>query len=96
MKCNKLVRNLMKDEKVTLDAMKNALGYKTVSGVSERLRQDDRNMRVDVLIKMLDYLGYDLIARRREVTVVKENGRDRVIFPEWVIDFEDKEVTDNG
>lgn len=37
-----------------------ALGYKAQSGLSERLRGD---MRVSVVIRILDALGYELVVR---------------------------------
>lgn len=93
MKCNDVVRSLMKKEGVTYQDMQQALGYKTVSGVSERLRPNTaNNMRVDVLVKMLDYLGYDLIIRRRKVDVIEENGRQIATFPEWTVDNPEKEA----
>lgn len=82
MKCNEVVRKIMKAEGKTFDAMRDMLNYKTASGVSERLRG---NMTVDTLLKMLDVLGYDVVIRRRKAVIKEEHGRDVAEIPEYTI-----------
>ena len=98
MKCNEIIRKIMKDESVTYKDLQIALNYKTVSGVSERLRtgRTGNKMGVDVTLKMLDYLGYELIIRRKEVVKSEENGRIKAWFPEYVISSTEEGGKDDG
>lgn len=70
MTANDVIRMRMKDQKVTSKDLSKALGYKSGSAVRQRLIG---NMRVDILINMLDALGCELVIRPKE-----EEG-------EWVI-----------
>lgn len=82
MKCNEIVRKVMKDEGMTYEMMKDVLNYKTVSGVSERLRG---NMTIDTLLKMLGALGYDVVIRRRKAIIKEDGGRDVAEIPEYTV-----------
>ena len=57
----KIIQDIMENStpKVTLDVLRDRLGYKTVSGVSERLR--GKSMKVDTFVNFLDALGYEVI-----------------------------------
>ena len=57
----KIIQDIMENStpKVTLDVLRDKLGYKTVSGVSERLR--GKSMKVDTFVNFLDALGYEVI-----------------------------------
>lgn len=59
----KIIQNIMENStpKVTLDVLRDKLGYKTISGVSERLR--GKSMKVDTYVSFLDALGYELIVQ---------------------------------
>ena len=59
----KIIQDIMENStpKVTLDVLRDRLGYKTVSGVSERLR--GKSMKVDNYVKFLDALGYELVVQ---------------------------------
>lgn len=57
-----IIKDIMKQStpKVTLDVLRERLGYKTVSGVSDRLSRG-KSMKVDTYIQFLDALGYEVI-----------------------------------
>lgn len=59
-----IIRDIMKNStpKVTLDVLRDKLGYKTVSGVADRLNRG-KSMKVDNYINFLDALGYELIVQ---------------------------------
>ena len=58
--------------KVTIDVLRERLGYKTVSGVSERLR--GKSMKVDTFVKFLDALGYEVIVQPKTTRPAKEGS----------------------
>lgn len=58
--------------KVTLDVLKDRLGYKTISGVSERLK--GKSMKVDTFVNFLDALGYELVVQPKTVRPAKEGS----------------------
>lgn len=58
--------------KVTFDVLKDKLGYKTVSGVSERLK--GKSMKVDTFVKFLDALGYELVVQPKTARPVKKGS----------------------
>lgn len=59
----KIIQDIMENStpKVTLDVLRSKLGYKTISGVSERLR--GKSMQVDTYVNFLDALGYEVIVQ---------------------------------
>lgn len=59
----KIIQDIMENStpKVTLDVLRDKLGYKTISGVSERLR--GKSMKVDTYVNFLDALGYEVIVQ---------------------------------
>lgn len=59
----KIIQEIMENStpKVTLDVLRDRLGYKTVSGVSERLR--GKSIKVDNYVRFLDALGYELVVQ---------------------------------
>lgn len=58
----KTVVEIMKTRGFTYELLAKKLGYKTTSGVSERLR-GAQDMRVDTLIKFLEQMDCELIIR---------------------------------
>ena len=57
-----IIRDIMKQStpRITLDVLRDRLGYKTVSGVSDRLTRGDA-MNLKNYIRFLDALGYEII-----------------------------------
>lgn len=55
-----VLRGVLSKEGFSQDKIAKAIGYKTQSGIAERLRG---NPRVDIVMKILDYFGYELIVR---------------------------------
>lgn len=69
-----IIQEIMKTStpKVTLDVLRDRLGYKTVSGVSNRL--SGKSMKVDNYIKFLDALGYELIVQPKTARDAREGS----------------------
>ena len=63
MKSNEVVRAVMANDGITQMELANKLGYKTQSGVGNALSREN-GMRVDVFVKMMNAMGYDVIVRR--------------------------------
>ena len=57
---------------VTLDVLRDRLGYKAVSGVSERLR--GKSIKVDTYAKFLDALGYEIIVQPKTARDAREGS----------------------
>lgn len=72
MKSNEVVRNVMSADGITQMELANKLGYKTQSGVGNALSREN-GMRVDVFVKMMNAMGYDVVVRR---------GKDEVVVTE--------------
>lgn len=72
MKSNEVVRSIMSSDGITQMELANKLGYKTQSGVGNALSREN-GMRVDVFVKMMNAMGYDVVVRRGkdEVTVTE-------------------------
>lgn len=70
----KIIQDIMENStpKVTLDVLRDKLGYKTVSGVSERLR--GKSIKVETYIKFLDALGYELVVQPKTVRDAREGS----------------------
>ena len=68
----KIIKDIMENStpKVTLDVLRDRLGYKAVSGVSERLR--GKSIKVETYIKFLDALGYELIVQPKTARDARE------------------------
>lgn len=62
MTANDIIRELKERKGFSNKTLADALGYKTTSGVSERLRG---NMRVDVLAKMLEVMECEIVIRSK-------------------------------
>jgi hypothetical protein len=58
--------------KVTLDVLRDRLGYKTISGVSERLK--GKSIKVDTFVNFLDALGYEVIVQPKTAREAKEGS----------------------
>lgn len=58
--------------KVTLDVLRDKLGYKTISGVSERLK--GKSIKVDTFVNFLDALGYEVIVQPKTAREAKEGS----------------------
>lgn len=67
-----IIKDIMKNStpKVTLDVLRDRLGYNAVSGVSERLR--GKSIKVETYIKFLDALGYELIVQPKTARDARE------------------------
>lgn len=63
MKSNEVVRAVMSADGITQMELANKLGYETQSGVGNALSRKN-GMRVDVFVKMMNAMGYDVIVRR--------------------------------
>ena len=72
----KTVVEIMKARGFTLELLSKKLGYKTASGVSERLR-GTQDMRVDTLVKFLEQMDCELI--------IRSTTKDKL---EWKVDAE--------
>lgn len=70
----KIIRDIMEKStpKVTLDVLRDKMGYKTVSGVSERLK--GKSMKVDTYVKFLESLGYELIVQPKTAREAKDGS----------------------
>ena len=68
----KIIQDIMDNStpKVTLDVLRDKLGYKTVSGVSERLR--GKSIKVDTYAKFLDALGYEIVVQPKTARDARE------------------------
>jgi hypothetical protein len=67
-----IIKDIMENStpKVTLDVLRDRLGYKTVSGVSERLR--GKSIKVDTYVQFLDALGYEVVVQPKTARDPKE------------------------
>lgn len=63
MKSNEAVRAVMSGDGITQANLAAKLGYKTQSGVGNALSREN-GMRVDVFVKMMNAMGYDVVVRR--------------------------------
>ena len=63
MKSNDAVRSVMSTDGITQANLAAKLGYKTQSGVGNALSREN-GMRVDVFVKMMNAMGYDVVVRR--------------------------------
>lgn len=72
MKSNEVVRTVMSADGMTQANLAAKLGYETQSGVGNALSRKN-GMRVDVFVKMMNAMGYDVIVRRGkdEMTVTE-------------------------
>lgn len=68
----KIIQDIMDNStpKVTLDVLRDKLGYRTVSGVSERLR--GKSIKVDTYVKFLDALGYEVVVQPKTARDARE------------------------
>lgn len=64
MKAQDVIRSVMKQSNVTQQELANRLNKSGPSTISMLLRNS--NMRIDVMTKILDICGYDLVARSRD------------------------------
>ena len=57
-----IIKDIMKQStpRITLDVLRDRLGYKTVSGVSDRLSRGD-TMTLKNYVRFLDALGYEVV-----------------------------------
>ena len=63
MKSNEAVRTVMSADGITQANLAAKMGYKTQSGVGNALSREN-GMRVDVFVKMMNAMGYDVVVRR--------------------------------
>ncbi len=72
MKSNEVVRSVMTADGITQANLAAKLGYKGQSSVGNALGREN-GMRVDVFVKMMNAMGYDVVVRRGkdEMTVTE-------------------------
>ena len=72
MKSNDVVRAVMSADGISQANLAAKLGYKTQSGVGNALAREN-GMRVDIFVKMMNAMGYDVVVRRGkdEMTVTE-------------------------
>ena len=70
-----VIKDIMRQStpKVTLDVLRDRLGYKTVSGVSDRLSRG-KSMKVDTYIQFLDALGYELVVQPKTAREARDGS----------------------
>ena len=70
-----IIKEVMKQStpKITLDVLRERLGYKTVSGVSDRLSRG-KSIKVDTYVQFLDALGYELVVQPKTARDPKEGS----------------------
>ena len=70
----KIIDDIMKNStpRVTLDVLRDRMGYKSVSGVSERLR--GKSMKVDTFVKFMDALGYEVVVQPKTARDAREGS----------------------
>lgn len=72
-----ILSTIMKEDGFTLATLSEKLGYKTTSGVSERLRVKNA-MRVDVFFKFLEAMDCEVVVRSKK----KGHKEYKVDFPD--------------
>ena len=74
MKETNIIRDIMEKStpKVTLEVLRERTNYKTVSGVSERLK--GQSMKVDTFLKFIDALGYELVVQPKTTRPAKDGS----------------------
>ena len=72
MKSNEAVRAVMKADGISQANLAAKLGYKTQSGIGNALGREN-GMRVDLFVKMMNAMGYDVVVRR---------GKDEMVVTE--------------
>lgn len=63
MKSNEVVRAAMESGGITQAELAAKVGYKTQSGIGNALSREN-GMRMDVFVKMMNAMGYDVVVRR--------------------------------
>lgn len=71
----KIIKDIMENStpKVTQDVLRERLGYKTVSGVNDRLNRG-KSMKVDNYVQFLDALGYELVVQPKTAREAREGS----------------------
>ena len=72
MKSNEVIRSAMKTDGISQANLAARIGYKNQSGVGNALGREN-GMRVDVFVKMMNAMGYDVVVRR---------GKDEMVVTE--------------
>lgn len=69
-----VIKDIMENStpKVTLDVLRERLGYASISGVSNRLY--GKSMKVDTYLAFLDALGYEMIVQPKTAREAKEGS----------------------
>ena len=70
-----IIKVIMKEStpKITLDVLRARLGYKTVSGVRDRLTRG-KSMKLDNYVQFLDALGYEIIVQPKTAREPREGS----------------------
>lgn len=72
MKSSEAVRAAMKNDGLSQANLAAKCGYATQSGIGNALNREN-GMRVDIFVKMMNAMGYDVVVRRgKEEMVVTE------------------------
>ncbi len=68
----KIIQNIMDNStpKVTFDVLRDRMGYKHTSGVSERLR--GKSIKVDTFVNFMNALGYEVIVQPKTTREPRE------------------------
>ena len=69
-----IIKDIMENStpKVTLDVLRDRMGYKSISGVSERLR--GKSMKVDTFVAFMDALGYEVVVQPKTAREAREGS----------------------
>lgn len=75
MKEVEIIRDIMNNStpKVTLEVLRDRLGYRTVSGVNDRLSRG-KSLKVDNYVRFLDALGYELIVQPKTTREARDGS----------------------
>lgn len=76
------IKDIMKKRGVTQNELKEKLGYRTQSAISERLKQ--KSIGVDKAFEMLDAMGYEII-------IQPKSTRGKRAMGSYVITKEDEQ-----
>ena len=78
-----VLREAMRAKGISQAELAKQAGYKTQSHIANILARP--SMRVDVLVRLLNAMGYELIIRSKEE--IKLPGTNRQAYtPEWLVD----------
>ena len=74
-----IIREAMKEVGWNQIVLAEKMGYKSQSGLANRITQEAGKMKIETLVRILDTLGYEVVVRSKSRTANKS---------EWVVDCE--------